>query len=184
MLGYVSKDFYGKSYVGKWLFEVMGREWDGAQRILADELPKQLFPETATWGLKYHEEKWQLPVRENLPYEERRRLIYQKRDVHVPMTPYHMEKCLERVTGLEVHVSDMHDPGRFGETFGHPNEFHVTVIGDSSLDLRDVRAVVDRLKQSHTVYTVEALEGRFEAACCTYMAVVPQTKKSFEVEVL
>ena len=31
MLDYVSADFYGKSYVGKWLYQVMGQEYDEAK---------------------------------------------------------------------------------------------------------------------------------------------------------
>ena len=34
MLSYVSEDFYEKSYVGKWLYQIMGLEWDDAGRIL------------------------------------------------------------------------------------------------------------------------------------------------------
>ena len=74
MLSYVSQGFYDSSYVGKWLYQVMGMEYDVVRKII-EELPYQMFPETATWGLMYHELKWQLPVRENLSYEDRRKLI-------------------------------------------------------------------------------------------------------------
>lgn len=77
MLSYVTPGFYDNSYVGKWLYQVMGLEYDDARK-LAEELQYQMFPETATWGLMYHEIKWGLPVRTNLSYEERRQLIYQK----------------------------------------------------------------------------------------------------------
>ena len=107
MLSYVSDGFYDTSYIGKWLFQVMGTEYDEARRVI-EELPKQLFPETATWGLMYHEIKWGLPVRENLSDEERRRLIYEKRDYKAPMTPYRMEQYLANVTGFDVHVTDIH----------------------------------------------------------------------------
>ena len=49
MLSYVTPGFYDKSYVGKWMFQVMGLEYDKALK-LAEELPEQFFPETATWG--------------------------------------------------------------------------------------------------------------------------------------
>ena len=98
-LSYVSDSFYDESYVGKWLFQVMGIEYDQARELLED-LPNQFLPETATWGLRFHEEKWGLPVRENLPYEERRRLIYQKRDYRAPMTPYRMDQFLSDATGF------------------------------------------------------------------------------------
>ena len=51
MIASVSDGFYDNSYVGKWLYEVMGQEYDTAREI-AEDLINQLFPETATWGLK------------------------------------------------------------------------------------------------------------------------------------
>ncbi len=183
MLGYVTDGFYDKSYVGKWLFQVMGAEYDLALAIVED-LPAQFFPDTATWGLMYHEIKWGLPVRLNLPYEERRRLIYLKRDYRAPMTPYRMEKHLESMTGLEVHVNDVNDKGRFGHEFPDPNTFTVTVIGNSSLNLKDIRVIIDALKQSHTMYLLDLINGRYEVGHCSYSAVVLQTKKTYVVEVL
>lgn len=184
MISYVSEAFYEKSYVGKWLYQVMGQEWDTVQKILEEELPKQFFPETATWGLMYHEMKWGLPVRNNLSYEERRMLIYQKRDCIAPMTPYRMERYLESKTGCQVYITDTNDPGRFGYVFDHPNLFKVTIIGDSDLNLNDVKNELDKMKQSHTAYTIDLLSGRYETTHCTYTAVVPQTKKIYEMEVL
>lgn len=182
-LSYVSEGFYEKSYVGKWLFQVMGMEYDEARKLV-EELPDQMFPETATWGLKYHELKWQLPVRENLPYEERRKLIYQKRDIKTPMTPYRMERYLESMTGLKVHVADVHDLGKFSNGFSHPNMFSVTIIGDSDLDLAEIKRILDRHKQSHTAYTIEVLENCYEVLQYVYEAIMLQTKKIYEVEVV
>lgn len=153
MLSYVSDGFYDKSYVGKWLFQVMGLEYDAALEIVED-LPAQFFPETATWGLMYHEAKWGLPVRLNLSYDERRRLIYEKRDYRAPMTPYRMEKYLQDATGFEVHIADIHDPGEYGFSPQHPNVFKVYFIGEGTLDTKVVFEKLNRLKQSHTTYKV------------------------------
>ncbi len=172
-LGYVSEEFYEKSYVGKWLYQVMGLQYDEARRIV-EELPEQMFPETATWGLMYHEIKWGLPVRENLSIEERRKLIYEKRDYRAPMTPYRMEKHLRDITDFEVHVSDIHDRGEFYvedyiyngawlfdgtinynhavNSFPHPNIFRVVFIGEGKLNVKRVKKTLDRIKQSHTIY--------------------------------
>ena len=153
MLSYVSDGFYDSSYVGKWLFQAMGLEYDMVRQIL-EELPAQFFPESATWGLMYHEVKWGLPVRPNLSYEERRKIIYQKRDFRAPMTPYRMEQYLENVTGFEVHVADVCDPGAYGFAAPHPNVFKVYFKGDGKLPAHEAYDALDRLKQSHTVYTV------------------------------
>lgn len=156
MLSYVTANFYDSSYVGKWIYQVMGLEYDEARRLV-EELPDQFFPETATWGLKYHEIKWGLPVRENLSYEERRALIYEKRDFRAPMTPYRMETYINNVTDFQVYVADVHDPGEFGYVPPHPNVFRIYCIGEGTLDTKSVRKVVDRAKQSHTMYIITEL---------------------------
>lgn len=153
MLSYVSDGYYDESYVGKWIFQAMGIEYDKAQEIVVD-LPAQFYPETATWGLMYHEIKWGLPVRQNLFYEERRRLIFQKRDYRAPMTPYRMEKYLTDATGFEVHIADASDPGEYGFIPPHPNVFKAYFLGEGTLDSKLVYEMLDRLKQSHTAYTV------------------------------
>ena len=160
MLSYVSDGFYDRSYVGKWLFQVMGMEYDDARRRV-EGLPWQLFPETATWGLMYHEIKWGLPVREDLSEEERRRRICRKRDDRAPMTPYCMENYLGNATGFEVHVSDIHDPWK-GYAPEHPNQFRVFFIGDGTLDAGAALRAIRRIKQSHTVFEAyEYIGDRF-----------------------
>lgn len=153
MLSYVSDGFYDESYVGKWLFQVMGIEYDKALEIVED-LPAQFFPETATWGLMYHEIKWGLPIRENLSYEERRKLIYKKRDYRAPMTPYRMEQYLKDVIGLEVHIEDIHDFGKYGIKPEHPNFFGVYFTGITNPDIKSTISILNKIKQSHTVYGI------------------------------
>lgn len=153
MLSYVSEGFYDASYVGKWLYQVMGMEYDSAREIV-ESLPAQFFIETATWGLAYHEIKWQLPVRNNLPDEERRKLIYQKRDSRAPMTPYRIELCLKNATGFDVVVADCHDAGPYDFQPDHPNIFKVYLSGEGTLDVATVKQMIQRLKQSHTAYII------------------------------
>ncbi len=157
MLSYVSDGFYDTSYIGKWLFQVMGAEYDEARRVI-EELPKQLFPETATWGLMYHEIKWGLPVRAGLSDEERRRLIYEKRDYKAPMTPYRMEQYLANVTGFDVHVTDIHDSWN-GYLPEHPNQFRVFFVGEGMLDAKAALSAIRRIKQSHTTFEASEYIG-------------------------
>lgn len=153
MLASVSDGFYDNSYVGKWLYEVMGREYDTA-REAAEDISNQLFPETATWGLMYHEIKWGLPVRENMTYEERRQMIYRKRDYRAPMTPARMETYLESATGFDVRIADINDPGDYGFVAPHPNVFKAYFMGEGTLASKKARALLNELKQSHTAFTM------------------------------
>lgn len=154
MLATVTPGFYDQSYVGKWLYQVMGLEFDEAERLIAEELPLQFFPETATWGLMYHELKWGLPVRDYLSYDERRKLIYEKRDQRAPMTPYRIETMLANVTGFWANIADIHDGGKYGYKVSHPNTFIAVFVGDGSLNTKAVKRLLDSAKQSHTTYTI------------------------------
>lgn len=151
MLSYVTAGFYDKSYVGKWLYQIIGQENDITREIV-ESLPYQFFPETATWGLMYHEMKWKLPVRTDLPYEERRKLIYQKRDLRAPMIPYRIEEYLKNVTDFDVRVFDIHDRGE--RSFSHPNMFWVRLIGEGTPNVQEIKQALNRIKQSHTIYTI------------------------------
>lgn len=154
MLATVTPGFYDQSYVGKWLYQVMGLEFDEAERLIAEEFPLQFFPETATWGLMYHEIKWGLPVRDYLSYDERRKLIYEKRDQRAPMTPYRIETMLANVTGFLANIADIHDGGKYGYKVSHPNTFIAVFVGDGSLNTKAVKRLLDSAKQSHTTYTI------------------------------
>ena len=156
MMEDISAEFYEKSYVGKWLFQVMGIEWDAVWDII-DTLPEQLFPETATWGLMYHEAKYHLPIRRDDNYVERRKQIFRKRDFKAPMNPYRMERFLNNVTDFEVYVADVNDPGEFAYEPEHPNVFMIYCMGEGTLDVEKIRNEIDRLKQSHTVYKINDL---------------------------
>ncbi len=149
MLSYVTHGWYDKSYIGKWLYEVMGIELDAAAGYI-ETLPEQLFPETATWGLRFHEDKYGLPVREDLPVEERRMRIFRKRDLRSPMTPSRMEEYLTNAVGIEAHVADCNDPGELGYVPEHPNVFKVVFVTEETLDPQKIRDLLAGLKQSHT----------------------------------
>lgn len=150
MLSHVSDGFYDKSYISKWIFQVMGIEYDKALEI-ANNLPEQFFPETATWGLMYHEIKWGLPVRTNLSYEERRKLIYQKRDCRVPMTPYQIEKYIKNTTEMDIFVADIHDAGPYNFKPHNPNMFKVFFNDIATENIKEVLKKINYLKQSHTL---------------------------------
>lgn len=154
MLSYVTAHWYDKSYVGKWVYEVMGIEMDAAVAI-AEDLPNQFFVDTATWGLIYHEQKYGLPMQPlNTDYAARRKLIHEKMDTKAPMTPYRMEQLIKAHIGYEAHVYDIND---VGHTFSHPNIFSVQLVGDDPLDFKFALKRLRAYKQSHTRFLFSLL---------------------------
>ena len=154
MLSYVTKGWYDKSYVGKWLYQVMGLSMDEVKGLY-EEFPAQLFVDTATWGLSYHEQKYGLPIRAELPYEERRKLIRQCRGSRVPITPYNLEHMLSQQLGLQAEVADVHDPGSENYGTDHPNIFQVTIREKNQntiINYEEIEEAIDKVKQPHTIY--------------------------------
>lgn len=77
---------YERSYVAKWLYEVMGREVDDAE-IRFSELREQANPETATWALRYWEQRYGIETNENRSLAARRADIIARRGARAPHEP-------------------------------------------------------------------------------------------------
>lgn len=101
MLRSVTEGFYDNSYVGKWIFQVMGLEMDDAE-MRVNELAEQVFPETATWGIRYLEQKYNLKENTALSLEERRKIVLGKRKQFRAMNPALMENRLKDLTGSDA----------------------------------------------------------------------------------
>lgn len=130
---------YDRSYVGKWIFEVMGVEMDGA-RLRFEELRLQAFPETATWGIRYWEQKYGIPVNESLDLETRRKNVIIKRGIRSPMNPARIEQILGDMCGRQVEVTEN----------VAPYAFQVTVYaGDTTVDFGAMFKRLRRIKPSH-----------------------------------
>lgn len=148
MLGMVSP-IYDQSYVGKWMFEIMGLPIGEAQQYVR-ELKDQLCPETATWSLGYWEQSYGLPTIPGLSIEERRWRIIRRRNYRKPMNPARMELLLEELCGRDVTIRENVAPHTFGVEIAP---------GDSEVDIDRLEELLDEIKQSqksyHFVFEVE-----------------------------
>lgn len=136
---------YDRSYVGKWLFEVMGLEMEEA-RILVESLRDQCFIERCTWGMRYWEQRYGITPDETKPLEERRQAVIQKRGKAQAMTPATLEQILEALTEREVAVSEDNSNYRFTVSIGE---------GTSHVDYEAVIKKVNTVKPSHLEYSIE-----------------------------
>lgn len=147
MLRTISNGFYDNSYIGKWLFQVMGMELDDAKKIF-EELPLQVFPETASWGIAYHEQKFGVLVNDKLPVEKRRAEILRRRDIRAPMNPERIRQIVKGISGTDVMVSENVAPYMFGITL-------VLSEDSSNVSYEDIRNMVRRVKPSHLSFVMD-----------------------------
>lgn len=139
MLKMVSNGFYDDSYVGKWIYQVMGAELDSIGEKVG-ELPEQAFVDRATWGLAFWEDLVGIAIREDLSNEERRILIKNKlRDNH-PISPAWLKQYLESLTGRTVEIIEY--PGSY--------IFNVTVkSGDGDFEVPIILDALQEVKPAH-----------------------------------
>lgn len=107
LLTYVTRGWYDKSYVGKWIFEVMGLELDTAIKRI-EEAQSQAFPETAAWGMYFHELMYGIPIDRTKNIDDRRKAVVNRRDrtARSSITPYRLESVIQTAFGLSASVSE------------------------------------------------------------------------------
>lgn len=135
---------YDNAYVAKWIFQVMGLEIDEAWQFI-EELRLQAFPETATWGITYWEQRYNIPPDESLSIEERRQRVIIKRGKRSPMNPARIERIVRDVTGREDTVTEQN-----GEY-----TFYISILpGESTVDYQELIETIKSVKPSHLAFKV------------------------------
>lgn len=141
MLGTVTGNgFYDRSYIGKWIFQVMGQEIEAAKKYV-EELSEQAFPKSATWGILYQEQKYGIPENTGMTLEERRRQIMIQ-NILSPMNPAFLERQIGLIVG--------HD--RVAVIENNPEYMFRVEILESDITAAsypDVRKFIRKVKPSH-----------------------------------
>jgi hypothetical protein len=138
MLSYVSPIYY-QSRVMLAIFQTIGLEIDDLHEWVT-EIREQLFPQTATWGLKYWEQVLGLPTNEAAPIGERRRAVLTKLATRTPVTPSLIKQIAQSNTGKPATVEN-----RIG-----PYTFRIIMESDGTgVDLQRLNKAIDEAKPAH-----------------------------------
>lgn len=143
MLGRVSP-IYDESYVGLWLFEAIGREYDKLWEI-ANTLPDQLFPESVTWGIELWERRYGITPIAGQTLEERRQKVLAMRSTPHPFNHQTVESYIRLLTGREAEIVDYVRDFTFGVYISSAEGMRETV-------LNDIISYLNRHKPSHMSY--------------------------------
>ncbi|MBS4932951.1 MAG: DUF2313 domain-containing protein [Clostridiales bacterium] len=143
MMSYITQGFYDRSYVGKWIFEVMGQEWDEVVEIF-DSFPQQGFPQTCSWSLMYWEQKFGLEGKGT--FDERKQALLQKITIFAPFTPAKIQQCIENLTGIDM---DMIQVVEYPEEFRF--EIKCRVAEDEVIDFITAKGFISDIKPAHLV---------------------------------
>lgn len=135
---------YDKSYVAKWLYEVMGVPL-GLAKDTALSLREQAFPETATWSITYWEESYGIHPNESLSLEERRKQVIQKRNFRKPMNPARIEMLVENLCGRKTELVEN----------VAPHTFEIKIApGDTNANLGKIIDLINEVKQAQKSFRI------------------------------
>ena len=143
MLGRVSP-IYDESYVGLWMFEAIGREYDKLWDV-AKTLPDQLFPESVTWGIELWERRYAITPTPGQTLEERRQKVLAMRSTPHPFNCQTVENYIRLLTGREAEIVDYVRNFTFGIYLTSTEDMQETV-------LNDIVSYLNRHKPSHMSY--------------------------------
>lgn len=135
---------YDRSYVGKWIFEVMSVALELARQTV-DDLQNEAFPNTATWSLPLWEEAYGIPTNESLSIEERRKALVKKRNFRRPMNPYRIAQLVTEICGRPVELIENVAPHTFEIRIGP---------GTSEAEIQAIIDTVKEVKQSQKSFRV------------------------------
>lgn len=158
----VTKGFYNSSFMGLWMYEVIGREWD-EMRAWAEGLKDEIHPRTCTWSMPIWEWVYGIPEDSVLPLEYRRQKILAKIAGTTMINPELIRRGIATLTGQDLGNIEVRD-------FAAPYSFQVRITASlreypASEILRWVREV----KPSHlafgiSVETKAAIQGGMRVA--------------------
>ena len=143
LVDYVS-DIYGESYVGLWLFQVMGQALDEVNLSIL-LLFNEIFPNRSDILLPYWEKEYGITPNEYLSIEERQNNLLKKINSRQPMNPKRMEMLVENLCKRKCEVIEYISPFTFEIRIGS---------GDSYVNLRDVIDLIGDIKPAHLNYKI------------------------------
>lgn len=172
---------YEQSIIMQSLYEAIGSEFDNLE-LLNKEIELQLFPQSATWGLSFWENRVGLATNLDEDIETRRRKVIAKLQSKYIMTPKRMSMILQSYTGANIKINENISPYTFGveltSTQGFPR------------DSEDLYKRVNVIKPSHLSVSyklVSLLKSKTYFAQTTIMSeeitVYPYSSKEVKANV-
>lgn len=160
-----TKGFYNRSFIGLWIYEAIGREWDEL-REWSEGMRTEIHPQTCTWSIGIWEWVYGFTADESLPLEERRRRVLSRVFSAKPITLEALRRSISATAGAEAEVKDFVAPYSFGVML------HVT---DNPVPLERVLHYIYETKPAHlSVASVKVvflnMESLFRFGCAV-MAV-------------
>lgn len=161
------------------VYEALGVQFDNVNYMFEDIL-KQIFPQTATWGLELWERRLNLPTNESENMENRRGKVIAKIQSKVTVNPETMAIITKNFTGADIKIIEWLKDWTFA----------VQTDAKNMNKAFEIHKIIKRIKPSHMAYVLQFIlqqDANMYIGACTYVGLVqtilPYDLSPIEVEV-
>ncbi len=161
------------------VYEALGVQFDNVNYMFEDIL-KQMFPQTATWGLELWERRLNLPTNESENMENRRGKVIAKIQSKVTVNPETMAVITKNFTGADIKIIEWLKDWTFA----------VQTDAKNMNKAFEIHKIIKRIKPSHMAYVLQFIlqqDANMYIGACTYVGLVqtilPYDLSPIEVEV-
>ena len=159
---------YNNSRIALYIFQAIGIVLEKSTDFVAEDFVAQIFPQTATWGLKYWEKEYGIITDESLSLEQRRNNLMSTMKYKAPITP---KKIADRVSSL------IGAPVKIRENVA-PNTFEV-VMSDFVGDFSGVTNLLNKIVPAHLVWNYST-EVELQSEIADYYKIIVAETEEFE----
>ncbi len=163
---------YGNSYIGLWLFQIIGTELDHMNNWCKD-IMLQTSPYTATWSMYLWEMEYGIDRDDSLSIEQRRNTLLNKMRYKAPINPQKMADLITSTLGVPVDIIENTGKNKFS--------VYVRKNVDASA-VNEVISVLNSAKPAHLIYDINVAENR-DVNVCFYGGVSAEVQKKYRLEV-
>lgn len=161
------------------VYEALGVQFDNVNYMFEDIL-KQMFPQTATWGLELWERRLNLLTNESENMENRRGKVIAKIQSKVTVNPETMAVITKNFTGTDIKIIEWLKDWTFA----------VQTDAKNMNKAFEIHKIIKRIKPSHMAYVLQFIlqqDANMYIGACTYVGLVqtilPYDLSPIEVEV-
>ena len=128
------------------LFQAFGTVLSKEVDFIEDDFIKQIFPQTATWGLKYWEEVYGIIPDASKSIEQRRTYLIGLKYKLPPTTPKRIADMVAKLTGFECEVKELGG-----------NKFKLIMYGYPK-NINSVKNLLNEKTAAHLIYEIKGIE--------------------------
>ena len=158
---------YYRSRVAAYLFQAIGIVLQKETDFIDNDFILQIFPQMATWGMKYHEDEYGIIPDSSWDMEQRHKNFLSVMRYTAPITPKKIEDRISAMIGFPVEVRENIEPNMI--------EIYIDGFTESS---KEIEQFLDKILPAHLTYRINTNDYVYSKLIANYKVIVNECETS------